>query len=527
MSTSNITGLQAFLSRPRLGLDDIVSNPLWSVTPLVVLVLSLVLLQKWVSGSKKKLNMPPTPKGLPLFGTMFQTRGPQVHKTMLRLSKTWGDIFALKTGLKYFVVVVKADIAHDALIKQSQIFSTRTRVLSRLNFTGFRSVNSALYGPYWREIRKNMVTQVLNNSKVESFKPFRELELNNLMKRTREQAKRNNNVVPVLSNCRFTVFSILLHVAFGQGFDESKVGELDVVLRRLLVLLAPQVVDFLPFIQRFSKYHINECQALLGSMRKIFGPLIEERREMRKNGKYLGDYVDSLLALQEKIGLKETDVLGLTGELMAGGTDTTANTIQWAMAYLVQNQDMQERLYQEIKSVVGVDRQVEESDIEKVPYLQAVAKEAMRKHPSLPFGITHGLTQQTTLRGYDIPEDAMMLFHIQAFQNDPEHWDHPEIFNPDRFMSAVPNPLHDMTGSHGPRSLDFIPFGCGRRICPGMDLALKHVHLILARWIHTFKWTTVNPGENVDFSDQIEFTLVMTNPLHARIQERSEIIQDA
>ena len=172
-------------------------------------------------------------------------------------------------------------------------------------------------------------------------------------------------------------------------------------------------------------------------------------------------------------------------------------------------------------------RQVEESDIEKLPYLQAVAKEAMRKHPSLPFGITHGLTQPTTLRGYDIPEDAMMLFHIQAFQNDPEHWDHPETFNPDRFMSAVPNPMHDMTGSHGPRSLDFIPFGCGRRICPGMDLALKHVHLILARWIHTFKWTPVNPGENVDFSDKIEFTLVMTNPLHARIQERSEIIQDS
>jgi cytochrome P450 len=350
-----MTGLQAFLSRPNLGLNDIGCIPIWAVTPVILLVISLLLLQKWVSGSKK-LNMPPTPKGLPLFGTMFQTRGPQVHETMLRLSKTWGDIFALRTGLKYFVVVVKADIAHDALIKQSQIFSTRTRVLSRLNFTGYRSVNSALSGPYWREIRKNLVSQVLNNSKVESFKPFRELELNNLLKRTREQAKQNNNVVPVLSNCRFTVFSILLHVAFGQGFDESKVEELDVILRRLLVLLAPQVVDFLPFIQIFSKYHINKCQALLGDMRKIFGPLIEERREMRKNGKYLGDYVDSLLALQEKIGLQETDLLGLTGELMAGGTDTTANTIQWAMAYLVQNQDIQERLYQEINCVVGDDR---------------------------------------------------------------------------------------------------------------------------------------------------------------------------
>ncbi|CAM6091953.1 unnamed protein product [Calypogeia fissa] len=494
-------------------------SPIW-ITPVVLLVISVV--AYLVMGSKgKKLNLPPMPKGLPLLGTMLTTRGPKTHRILIDIAKEYGSIFALKTGLKYFIVVTSSDIAHEALIKNSQVFSSRPKLLSRLNFTGWRSVNSALYGPYWRDIRKNLVTQVLSASRVASFQPFREIELDNLINRVRDQAKNNDNVVPVLSNCRHTVFAILLVVCFGKKFEQSKIEQLDVILRRLLVILAPQVIDFLPFIQIFSKKHKSECQELLGRMRSLFNPLIEEHRKLREISKPAGDYVDSLIVLQKQMNLKETDILGLIGEVLTGGTDTTANTLEWTMGNLIQYPEIQTRIYEEIKSVVPDGRPVSEADVEKMPYLQAVVKEALRKHPPLPFGITHGVTEQTKLRGYDIPEDGMMLFHIQAMQNDPERWDHPEVFNPERFVSATPNPDHDMTGSHGPRSLDFIPFGAGRRICPAMNLGLKHVHLILARLIQTFEWSNVRPGEDVDFSEVLEFTIVMSNPLFARIKERS------
>ncbi|CAM6091956.1 unnamed protein product [Calypogeia fissa] len=502
------------------GINQVFTYP-W-VAPVVLLVVSG--LAYLLMGSKnRKLNLPPMPKGgLPLLGTMLRTRGPQAHRIILDICHELSSpIIALKTGLKYFIVVTSPEMAYEALIKNSQVYSSRPKFLSRLNYTGFRSVNSALYGPYWREIRKNMVTQVLSTSKVASFLPFREMEMNNLIQRLRDQAKKNDNVVPVRSNCRHTVFAILLHVCFSKAFELAVIEQLDVILRRILDLLAPQVIDFLPFIQIVNKKHKNECQQLLKDTRELFAPLIEEHRMLRQGGKPVGDYVDSLLVLQQKMDLKETDVLGLIGEVLAGGTDTTANTIEWIMASLVQYPEIQAKVYAELKSVVPDGKVVSEEDVEKMPYMHAVVKESLRQHPPLPFGITHGVTEQTTLRGHDIPEDAMLLFHIQAWQNDPEIWDQPEKFIPERFLSPTPDPDLDMTGSHGPRSMQFIPFGAGRRICPGMNLALKHVHLIIARMVQSFEWSSPNPGEDVDFAEKLEFNVIMVNPLHARIKERS------
>ncbi|CAM6085844.1 unnamed protein product [Calypogeia fissa] len=511
---------QPFIELASSGLNQVFTYP-W-VAPVVLLVVS-GLAYLLIGSKNSRLNLPPMPKGgLPILGTMLRTRGPQAHRIILDICHELSSpIIALKTGLKYFIVVTSPEMAHEALIKNSQVYSTRPKFLSRLNFTGFRSVNSALYGPYWRDIRKNMVTQVLSTSKVASFQPFREMEMDNLIQRMREQAKKNDNVVPVLSNCRHTVFAILLHVCFSKAFEPAVIEQLDIILRRILVLLAPQVIDFLPFVQLVNKKHKNECQDLLAGMRKLFTPLIEEHRMLRQGGKPVGDYVDSLIVLQKQINLRETDVLGLIGEVLAGGTDTTANTIEWIMASLVQYPEIQAKVYAELKSVVPDGKVVSEEDVEKMTYMHAVVKESLRQHPPLPFGITHGVTEQTTLRGYDIPEDAMMLFHIQAWQNDAELWDQPEKFIPERFLSPVPNPDLDMTGSHGPKSLNFIPFGCGRRICPGMNLALKHVHLIVARLIQTFEWSPQNPDEGVNFAEKLEFNVIMSNPLHGRIKERS------
>ncbi|KAL2628812.1 hypothetical protein R1flu_013498 [Riccia fluitans] len=491
----------------------------WGLGTMIAVSVALVLVTVVVSRQLfgKKLKMPPGPKGLPIFGTLFKTRGPKTHIILREMAKEWGPIYTLKTGMRYFVVVSSPEITLDALVKDAQTFSGRPKLVSRLNFTGWRSVNSAMYGPYWRGIRKNLVTHVLSTSKVASFLPFREEELTTLIQRVKDQAAKNDNVVSVLSHCRYTVFSILLHVCFGKRFDEATVKELDEILKSLLVILAPQVIDFLPFVRPFSS-HKARCQALLARMRNIFYPQIEEHRQLRAEGKAEGDYLDSLLTLQKEMDLVETDILGLLGEVLTGGTDTTANTLEWAMANLIKNPRLQQRVYEEIKAVCG-SRPVSETDIEKMPYVQAVIKETLRKHPALPFGITHAASTQGKLAGYDIPEDCFVLFHVQAMQNDPTIWKNPEEFNPDRFLNNDPN--FDMTGSHGVESMKFMPFGAGRRICPGMSLGLKHAHLILSHLIQNFKWSTVNPGDEVDFSESLEFTVVMSNPLKARVTPRS------
>lgn len=501
------------ISEPTVGFSMI---PLVGVATGLVLFVSVVVSKLLFSAPR--LSMPPTPKGVPLFGTMLKTRGPRTHRILIEIAKDFGPLYALKTGLKYFIVISSPQIAYEALIKEGQLYGTRPKLLSRLNFTGWRSVNSALYGPYWRGIRKNLVSQVLSASKVASFAPFREEELNILIERMASEARENDNVITLLPHCRFTVFSILLHVCFRKRFPEEDVKKLDAILKRLLQILAPQVIDFLPFIQAFSKKHRNECQHLLGRMRAIFQPQIDEHRELRRKGTPVGDYVDSLIVLQTEMGLVDTDILGLIGEVLTGGTDTTANLMEWTMGNLLTHPKIQTRLYEEIRSVTG-GRTVTEADLEQMRYLQAVVKEALRKHPPLPLGITHGVTQRTKLRGYDIPEDALVLFHIQAMQNDPRVWKEPQLFNPDRFLND--DPIFDMTGSHGPQSLQFIPFGAGRRICPGMSLGLTHAHLILARLIQSYEFTKVNPDEDVDFEETLRFTIVMNNPLRVRIKPRS------
>ncbi|KAL2621019.1 hypothetical protein R1flu_001224 [Riccia fluitans] len=500
-------------SEPTVGFS---STYLVGVVTCAVLFVSLILSKFFFS--KPKLHLPPMPKGIPLFGTMFKTRGPKTHNILIEIAKEFGPLYALKTGLKYFIVVTSPEVTFEALSKNAQVFSSRPKLLSRLNFTGWRSVNSALYGDYWRGIRKNLVTQVTSSSKVAAFAPFREEELATLMERIDREAKKNDNVITVLPHCRFTVFSILLHVCFSKRFNAEEIEELDGILKRLLIILAPQVIDFIPFFQWFSKKHRDECQTLLGRMRKMFTPLIDEHRVMRDKNTPALDYVDSLIVLQKEMFLQETDILGLIGEVLTGGTDTTANLLEWTMANLVKHPEIQQRLYNEIQDVTGGSI-VQEAQLEKMKYLHAVIKEGLRKHPPLPFGITHGVTQQTKLRGYDIPEDAMVLFHIQAMQNDPTIWKDPDVFNPERFLNNDPN--YDMTGSHGPKSYEFIPFGAGRRICPGMNLGLTHAHLILARLIQRYEFSKVNPNEEIDFDDALRFAVVMVTPLKARVKLRS------
>ncbi|CAM6123283.1 unnamed protein product [Calypogeia fissa] len=485
------------------------------VVAMVSIIVKLILPSK-----TSKLNLPPGPKGLPIVGTLFETRGPKTHKILIDLAKKYGPIYTLKTGLRYFIVVTSAEVAYEALVKESQNLSSRPKLQSRLNYTGFRSVNSALYGPYWRGTRKNLVSHVLATKQVASFAPFREEELDTLILRVKYEASNNDDVVTLLPHCRFTIFSILLHVCFGMKFTVLATEELDEILKSIIILLAPQVIDFLPFVLPFSK-HRAECQALLQRVRKMFGPIIEQRRKQMEKGEAIaGDYLDSLLALQKESDLQlvETDILGLLGEVLTAGTDTTANTLEWTMANLIQHPEMQARVYDEIQSVAG-DTPVSEAHIDRMPYLQAVVKEALRKHPPLPFAIVHGVSKECKLMGYDLPEDALFLYHVQAIQNDPKHWENPDQFNPERFLK--PNVNHDLTGSHGIESFHLMPFGAGRRICPAINLGLKHAHLLLARLIQNFEWSHPNPGEDVDFEEHLAFTIVMSNPLKARIRERT------
>ncbi|XP_022149962.1 cytochrome P450 77A3-like, partial [Momordica charantia] len=197
-----------------------------------------------------------------------------------------------------------------------------------------------------------------------------------------------------------------------------------------------------------------------------------------------------------------------------GGTDTTATAIEWGIAQLIANPEVQGKIVEEIKRTVG-ERKVEEADVEKMPYLKAVVKEVLRKHPPTFFALSHSVTEPAILAGYDIPKDANVEIFLPAIGADPKLWKNPENFEPERFFSGEEEA--DITGVTGVRMM---PFGVGRRICPGMGMATVHVHLMLARMVQEFEWTPYPPSSSVDFSWNMEFTVVMKNPLRAIIKSR-------
>uniref|UniRef100_M0ZPQ1 Cytochrome P450 n=1 Tax=Solanum tuberosum TaxID=4113 RepID=M0ZPQ1_SOLTU len=227
-------------------------------------------------------------------------------------------------------------------------------------------------------------------------------------------------------------------------------------------------------------------------------------------------YVDSLFSLEppgRKLG--EAEIITLVSETIGAGTDTSATALEWALLQLVMNQEIQEKLYKEIVDCVGKNGSISESDVEKLPYLGAIVKETFRRHPPSHFILSHSVTNDTQLGGYNIPSDAYVEFYTAWLTEDPSLWKDPGEFRPERFLTGDGVDV-DLTGMRGVKML---PFGAGRRICPAWSLGTLHINLMLAKMVHKFKWIPI-PDNPPDPTETFAFTVVMKNPLKAIILPR-------
>ncbi|KAJ6403883.1 hypothetical protein OIU84_012140 [Salix udensis] len=202
------------------------------------------------------------------------------------------------------------------------------------------------------------------------------------------------------------------------------------------------------------------------------------------------------------------------------GTDTTSTALQWIMANLVKHPRIQEKLFEEIQGVVDAGQEeIREDDLHKMPYLKAVVLEGLRRHPPGHFVLPHAVTQDTILDGFRVPKNGSVNFMVAEMGWDAKVWEDPMMFKPERFMNSdnsIDVEAFDITGS---KEIKMMPFGAGRRICPGYGLAMLHLEYFLANLIWDFKWVAVD-GDSVDLSEKQEFTVVMKNPLEALVSRR-------
>jgi len=210
-----------------------------------------------------------------------------------------------------------------------------------------------------------------------------------------------------------------------------------------------------------------------------------------------------------KQSLMSTQIFFLQ-DMFQAGSETTAVTIEWAMAELIRNPERLKRAQAELEEVVGFNRMVEESDTDRLPYLRAVVKEVFRLHPAVPLLIPHRADNRCEIAGFVIPKHSRVLVNVWGMGRDPQIWSQPLKFFPERFieMNSV-----DYRGKH----FELIPFGAGRRICVGLPLASQMVHLVLGSLIHSFEWAPPKGmgTEQIDMTEKFGLTLQRALPLVA------------
>lgn len=199
-------------------------------------------------------------------------------------------------------------------------------------------------------------------------------------------------------------------------------------------------------------------------------------------------------------------------DIFAAGTDTSAITVEWALAELINHPNIMQKAIEEIDSVTGKTRLVEESDISNLPYLQSIVKETLRLHPTGPI-IARESNEDCTVNGYYIPAKTRLLVNVWAIGRDPNHWENPLEFYPERFLGNGIKSQMDVRGQY----FEFLPFGSGRRGCPGTSLALQVVQTSLATMIQCFEWklgnNKVQENGKVDMEEGLGLTLPRANPL--------------
>ncbi|XVE90906.1 hypothetical protein DITRI_Ditri20bG0114000 [Diplodiscus trichospermus] len=474
----------------------------------------------------KRLNLPPGPPGWPVVGNLFQAAGcgKPFFEYVDDLRQKYGPIFTLRMGTRTMIILSDAKLCREAFIEKGALFASRPRENPTRNIFSCNkfTVNAAVYGPVWRSLRRNMVQNMLSSSRLKEFRSTREHAMDKLIDRLRAEAAASNGVVSVLKNARFAVFCILLGMCFGIEMNEETVEKMDQVMKTVLITLDPRIDDYIPILSPFFYKQRKRALQVRKEQVEYIVPFIEKRREALLNpgsdqSAMSFSYLDTLFDLKvegRKSAPSHSELVTLCSEFINGGTDTTATAIEWGIAQLIENPDVQSKLYDEIKWTVG-DRKVDERDVEKMKYLQAVVKELLRRHPPTYFSLTHAATEPATLGGFDIPTDANLEIFLPGISEDPKIWSNPEKFDPDRFYSGKEDA--DITGVTG---VKMMPFGVGRRICPGLGMATVHVHLMLARMVQEFEWTAYPPNSKLDFSGKLEFTVVMKNALKAVIKPR-------
>ncbi|XP_019155244.1 PREDICTED: cytochrome P450 CYP82D47-like [Ipomoea nil] len=449
------------------------------------------------------------------------------HKVLGDLADKYGPLFRMRLGAHQVLVVSDSHTAKQCLQgPNDRALAGRPKAIAS-DHIGYNYADFGLapHGQFWRDVRKAVMLELLSNRRVEALRRFRELGAKTFVQdiySSWANQKNQSNVVEVDMKELFgkLIIDSMLHLLFGHRYEE--VGRwVTATFRRTFELLGMSLVgDFLPWLRWLDIGGYEKAiKENTKEMDRVMQDWLQQHKNKTTNEQDQQDFMEAFLSQihRNKDILNgfdsDTVVKATCTALLAAGTDTTSTMLTWGLSLILNNDNVLEKIQGELDNVVGRERHVNESDLGNLTYFQAVIKETFRLYPPGPLLIPHEAMEDCMIKGYHVSKGTRVLINVSKIQRDPNFWADPDAFKPERFLMEHKD--IDLRGNH----FDLIPFGSGRRICPGMSLALQSVQLGLAAVIHSFDIKR-SSDEPIDMTEANGLAVGKATPLQVLLSPR-------
>nr|QNS29938.1 cytochrome P450 [Nothapodytes nimmoniana] len=508
---------------------------------IVALLFSIICLWMFVKGKfKGKMLLPPQPTGAwPIIGHLHLLGTKNLfHHILGAMADKYGSIFCIRLGFCRVVVISSQEVAKECFTVNDKNFSTRPRFLSAELMAYDHAVfGFAPYGQYWRHIRKLAITELLSNHRLEMLRYVRDSEINLFMKQLYELCLVSNpssrsGLVLVEMKQRFGDLAMNIigrMIAGKKNFGEAGGGShedsrrcqkaMENFMHLSGLFTVSDAIPFLGWIDTMLGYksQMNETAKEIDS---LIGSWVEQHKQNRltETLREDQDFIHAMLSTIETSGQimdyhTDTIIKATCLALILGGHDTTTITLTWALSLLLNNRHALRKAQSELDLHVGRNRPVHESDIQNLKYLQAIVKETLRLYPAVPLSVAHEAMEDCVVANFHIPAGTRLMVNLWKLHRDPHIWSDPLKFNPERFLTEHIN--LDVRG----QDFELIPFGSGRRMCPGITSSLQILHLTLARLLHGFNLGTIS-NSSVDMTESSGLTDHKATPLEVTLIPR-------
>nr|GLL44232.1 cytochrome P450 CYP82D47-like [Ipomoea trifida] len=496
------------------------------------LVLLFFTCKLFLSPKNHKRLAPEVPGAWPIIGHLHLLAGRKTptHLILASMADKYGPIFRMRLGSQPVVVVSDSIVAKECFKAKDKELASRPKFMaSKIMGYNYSMVAIAPYGEYWREIRKIVLLELLSNRRIEMLRKVRESHVRKAIKRTFDHWSHNKdpNSGAVVVEMGQWFSRLIMNLSIAMLFGEEEVAEESQLLKSIRSFLElfgeMPVSDFIPWLRwmdlgGYEKAMRKTAQEMDSAADRW---LKEHRRKRNLKSKEEEDFMDAMLSLFDASS-NQTHPLGLDNDviikstcltLLVAATDTTSITLIWALSLVLNNYDVLRMIQGELDTKIGKHSGIEESDTNKLIYLQAIVKETLRLHPPGPLSIPHEAIEDCTINGYHIQKGSRVIPNLAKIHRDPKVWVDPNEFRPERFLTTHKD--IDVWGNN----FEIIPFGSGRRMCPGITLGLHIVHLTLASLIQSFdmKRPSIEP---IDMTESPGLTSPKASPLHVLLIPR-------